>query len=694
MAVSAPEQRRGVTDTPPADALALLSGVAVALGDGVAADALLAELAAGVRRVLDADRVSVLMLEHDRLTPAIAVARQHDDELWQRFRRMPPIPLPELPGAREVLRSSDIVFIGDASAHPLIPEFWQRQFGLSSLAIAPLHVRGEPAGALVVEHGHSPLFEPRQRTLLEGLAALAGVALNGVRDAAAARTTDGLTALADAIGTARSPRAVAEQALACLLDTVGSAHGLVALYHGDDVEVVAVRGAGLPEPGRYELANVPDDVVDRCRAAWTTDIHALVQASVGGNPLTFVPIASGTTLLAIAVLPAIEPLPRRARSEVLLIASTAALALRAIRIDAQLGWLHRALAAVGSDSRDIEALVVAASGLVSDDGSRLVDVVAADRALARATGLSAPRRELTRQIARWRRSSHQLSPAQVEEGTAVPLVADGRVFGALVVHPVRDAVRLTTAAELLGAAICRCVERQRGDELTRAVAEADAHRLVAARCYTETGQLLGRLNEQLTAAAATDRRTSANARVLVDQACRLVRDAAAALNPGVARQPTLRAALASIAEQVYAQGGPQATVRQIGRMQPLKPATHIAVSHAVRRILGFLRAERAALAVVHLEAVNDEVTVRVRAGDALGVEDVVDGSGLHAMLRDARAWLSPVAGRLEHSVGSGEWRFLLTAPAGVRRPERLTPVRWQEDGGEVVPLQSARPGHS
>src|SRR4051794_16430580 len=86
-------------------ALELLSGIAVALGHDVDAEFLLAELASGVRRTLDADRVSVLLLDDEgRLTPALAVARQHNDDLWQRFRSMPPIALDALPehGRRSV----------------------------------------------------------------------------------------------------------------------------------------------------------------------------------------------------------------------------------------------------------------------------------------------------------------------------------------------------------------------------------------------------------------------------------------------------------------------------------------------------------------------------------------------------------------------------------------------------------------
>src|SRR4051795_2176404 len=120
-------------------ALELLSGLVVALGHDVDADFLLAELASGVRRTLDADRVSVLLLDDEgQLTPALAVARQHNDDLWQRFRTMPPIALDALPGARSALANGKVLVIEDASASPLIPAAWQRTFALGSLAIAPL----------------------------------------------------------------------------------------------------------------------------------------------------------------------------------------------------------------------------------------------------------------------------------------------------------------------------------------------------------------------------------------------------------------------------------------------------------------------------------------------------------------------------------------------------------------------------
>jgi GAF domain-containing protein len=164
-------------------ALDLLSGMAVALGHDADLDFLLAELASGVRRTLDADRVSVLLLDDaGRLSPAVAVARQHNDDLWQRFRKMPPIALDDLPGARQALAQGRVLVIDDASVSPLVPIAWQRTFELGSLAVAPLLVADSPAGLVAVEYGEARApFTPTQLTLVEGMAALAGIALRAGR---------------------------------------------------------------------------------------------------------------------------------------------------------------------------------------------------------------------------------------------------------------------------------------------------------------------------------------------------------------------------------------------------------------------------------------------------------------------------------------------------------------------------------
>ena len=154
------------------DALALLSGTAVAVGHGLDLDSLLAEIASGVRRSLDADRVSVLLFDDaGRLTPAVAVARHQDENLWQRFRHMPPITLADLDGAQEALDDARVLVIDDARTSPLVPGTWQLAFQLETLAIAPVFVAEAPAGILVVELPASAVPVSIGRiSLLEGMA--------------------------------------------------------------------------------------------------------------------------------------------------------------------------------------------------------------------------------------------------------------------------------------------------------------------------------------------------------------------------------------------------------------------------------------------------------------------------------------------------------------------------------------------
>ena len=118
--------------------------------------------------------------------------------------------------------------------------------------------------------------------------------------------------------------------------------------------------------------------------------------------------------------------------------------------------------------------------------------------------------------------------------------------------------------------------------------------------------------------------------MLLDQARRLVRDATEALAPTTTRQPGLRTALSSSAMQLCAHGGPQTVVRQSGRVPVLDPATQVAVVRATQRLL--------------------------------------------ALLRDARAWLSPIGGSIEMSHDHPAHGFVLRAPTGTRRPAQLTTV--------------------
>ena len=657
-------------DTVPAptaheDALDLLSGMAVARGHDVDLDFLLAELATGVRRTLDAERVSVLLLDDDgRLTPAVAVARQHNDDLWQRFRKMPPIALDALPGARGALARGKVLVIDDASVSPLIPSAWQRTFGLGSLAIAPLVVDDAPAGLVAVEYGAvAARFTTTQLALLEGMAALAGIALRGGRQRSSAQRLASVSDAAASFTGMRTNRAIAEHALTAILETARVDRGLFVLLLDGTAEVVAVRGPRLPEPGRYALDALPADQVTSCRAAWADDARELVTVDVDGSPLAVLPI--GTPASAAVVLPVAPTLlVDDVVGELQLLAATAALQLKNARLADDRDWHLDALSLVASAStRPLPAVVDRVCALLTAAGVAAPRVVVA-AGLATASGLPPARGDVARLLSRWRRSTGPGLPARIGEEHAHPLHSGGRVVGALLTGsgPVSTGVaQLTT---VLGELIGQAAAADSAAALDRRVAEAAGHAALASRAYREAGQLLGLLSNSLHAAGAASPAPAAE--VLVGQVRRLLRDASDALDPTAARQAELRVALTALAKQICAHGGPETVVRQIGRAPVLDAAVQVALVRSAQRVLALLRELRVVAAVVTIESSPDEVVVTLRADELLAA--AADSPGLLSALRDARAWLSPIGGSLEISYADPTHGFVVRAPAGSNQP--------------------------
>jgi hypothetical protein len=694
--IPAPGRLRVESSVSPGHALELLSGLAVALGHDVDVDFLLAELASGVRQTLDADRVSVLLLDAaDRLSPAVAVARQSNDDLWQRFRQMPPIALGDIPGARQALAQGKVLVIDDASASPLVPPAWQRMFELESLAVAPLIVADRPARLVAGGYAHqSRTKTPTHLALLEGMAALAGIALGGARQRTQLQRTELIAGLIRNMASARTPRAIAEHALPVLLETAGVAHGLFALLGSDDVDVIAVRGVHLPEPGRYALTALPVDVVARCRTTWETEPRLPVAAELDGRMVVIVPITGvRQTATALVLLPVdLATLSYDVIADVQLIADATAMALYAVRIAQDREWYGRLAAAMSTATsalvrpRGVATVVSEVQDLLSElglGGSRIV----VERAVARATGLPAAPADVALQLAKSRRPRSTLVSTGEESGPA--LRADGGTVGAVLWRggpPVALSARAELVLALIADVLARAAARERRDELERNVAVAEARTAVAARAYREAGQVLKALSDELRGAVRGDQRL-ASARLQAEQTRGLIRHATEALAPTTARQPSLRTALTSQAELVYAHGGPETVIRQAGRLPSLDPGVQVAVVRATQRVLSLLREARAAAAVVHVDVDGSDVRVSIRAEALLSAGHEAAGASVLTSLRDAQAWLTAIGGSLEIVHDGPVSRLVVRAPAGSRRPERPTPAPGQRSREVVVPLR-------
>ena len=675
-------------------ALALLSGTAVAVGHGLDIDSLLADVATGVRRSLDADRVSVLLLdEAGRLTPAVAVAAQQDESLWQRFRQMPPITLGELDGAQEALADARVLVIEDARTSPLVPGAWQQAFQLESLAIAPVFVSEAPAGILVVELPASAVPVSLSRlSLLEGMAALTGVALNGVRRNDVVRRTDRLRASIEAINSARSARAIAEHTLDALLEACRITHGFIGMLAAEGVVVAAVRGGGLPEPGEYSFDAVPAAVLDACRSAWLDGLREPVEVVTDGRAVTVVPVPSLGRITAIAALPVLlASLSPIAQSETLLIANVAGSALRAAYLSTERDWRQRAVDIDNSSDAAPSAaqIVQLVRGFLADGGIRLTQVVV-DRTTARCTGLPTATGAAARLLTRWRRASDPVQPQRLGADMAIPIASNGRIVAALCVQGPAEEARIVVASRLIGSTIARDLARHTSADLELLTAQSDAHAAEAAQCYRDASKSLGLLADQLKGPQLPDARRLATARVLVDQTRRLIRDAAQSLDTP-ARSTQLRAAVAEIGERVFAQGGPEVSVRQAGRPSPLEPAVRLGLLRAVRRVLALLRDAAVPVATALVDWTDSTVAITVRAEDLSALVAQIDDTALRSALRDARAWLVSSGGEVEVVAGSHGSAYEITAPIGSHRSERSGPVRPAEENREVLPLQSARP---
>lgn len=677
-------------------ALRLLSHLAVSLGHGVEFDFLLAELATGLRRTLDADRVSVLLLdEHERLTPAIAVARQHDADLWQTFRRMPPIALDDLVGAREALSAGHVLVIDDATRSPLIPTAWQRAFRLGSLAIAPLAVDRVAAGIVVVDYAErGATFSTTDLALLEGMAALAAIAFEGARQGGQAKRAHALSAALHELASAHSRRAVAEHTLAALLEIAQVSHGLVALLEDGQVEVVAVRGSGLPEPATYDIGDVPESIRAACAGAWDDSavIRIVPAAHTDGQPLVVVPMVARRRVVGVAVLPLqLSATSREVIAQLEVLATSCGLALRASRNTREREWLARALALSSPGQlagKSPTELIDNVRDLLADAGVTVAGVFA-ERSVARLLGVAQAPAGLGRRIAQWQRTGNP-QPVDIDTNIAWPLVSNGHPLGAIVTPAnlsARSRERLRTGADVLAVGLAEALDRARIADLERLAAEAASHRLVAVRAYREAGQVLGLLSEQLRSGSAGDPRVMSATRVVVEQAKRLVRDATSALAPEDAKQPGLRAALSAAAESVHAAGGPEVVVRQRGHLVPVDSAVQVALVRAARRLLILLRDQRAATVSVQAESADGQTVVRLRAAQLLRPLDAEE-VGAHSAMSEVRSWLEPVAGSAHFQDDGQDRLYVLTAPTDFRRSERSIPSGpLHEDSGEVVRLK-------
>jgi hypothetical protein len=658
---------------------------------GGEASTLLAEFVGGVRGVLDAERVSLLLLDSaGRLAPTIAVARHDDHVLWQEFRGMRPIPVDEMPRIRDVLTGAPSVVVEDSRSSPLVPQRWREMFGFSPLVVATVSADRSPLGVLVLERPSAGSgVSTTSTTLLKGVAALAGVALGGWRDLSRPESVTSLSAYVDAAAMTTSTVAVAEHLLTGAVATARVTRGLVVASERPLFPILAgadqwddIHGLGTDVP--------PAELVAACEHAWARGRTGVVYARAFGRAVALLPVRGRRRVYAVLALEA-QSLPDGVCDRLRVLARISGSAMERLHAQEVIRRdddVRRFVARSLDVARSVEArgeIDLLLRDVAASIGCRTAEVFAASDTVARATGWRRADRALRSTFVRWRRQQPGSAMSTADDGVVyVPIPGgDSTAAGVLTLWPQkaslghRDVRRASLVATSLGYLARSALEQRRYADASRVLATADARAAVAARCYAESTEVLGRLDASLpTAPGAQGAVASAQARSLINEARRLVRDAADA-----SRQrrsgPGLRRALTELCAGVAARTGLAVALTASGRAPALDDAARVALLHAVRSTLHAFDRARAATVTVHATLSPFDVVVCMRADAAPTLALEFAEAGLHATIRHARAWLQPIGGRVDFTMVAGEPRFTLAVPmtGAARSRPTLTPAR-------------------
>jgi transcriptional regulator with GAF, ATPase, and Fis domain len=415
-----------------ASTLDVLARLAGQVGRDTELYRLLGEIAHATRNLLDIDRVSIFILDGDKLLPAVSASRSADDELWATFRTLPPVAV-DLSSGRSLLSSPNAVLI-DARVSPVVPQDWRDAFGLTSLALAPLHAGGVPRGVIIGDSG-----DPRRARLsrdqlqaLETVASLAGLAV-GRYDAASLvqRSMRALASAVHSLSSAQTAADIARAAASSFFELTDASSASVAIFD-ETASVVAAETAG-------HVVVAPDwpAVRERVRGELRVDGHTIVAdadrvlvSSVDGDAVVALLQLSGASHLSDDARERVLVLADKVRSTVLRRRSEVTAVTNAAQTSG-----FAAVASIVSDASNLVTLVERLADPVrSAARAELLEVVIHGRARAQALNLRVASGTDGAQLTRWRRNPAAAAMMLVDGRALVPLRAGGEVIGALVVR--------------------------------------------------------------------------------------------------------------------------------------------------------------------------------------------------------------------------------------------------------------------
>lgn len=271
----------------------LLERVALALTSTLELEDVLRLLAHVGLDATGAGGTAVLLLEGNVLRPAAVVRQVETDDLQARFHGMTPVELD--PMRYSLLASGHVLVLEDAREHEVIPAQWVELFSLRGVALVPLLAEGEPCGLMVVDWDEVRVFSPNDISLLQAMAAYAGIAVRNARQYATmrqrARVQSVLAHSAARLAAPVAPETIAARLADSYVELLGARMCIVALLDPEWREITTVATRGVrPLAAPIAFRDVPSAVVDHLieRLSFETrpvelDDHGWFSGVLGGR---------------------------------------------------------------------------------------------------------------------------------------------------------------------------------------------------------------------------------------------------------------------------------------------------------------------------------------------------------------------------------------------------------------------------
>lgn len=659
----------------------LLHSVAITLNSTLDLRDVLRRLADLALETTGAKRCSLFLIEGTRLSPAVALGEDADDDLWDAFHTMGPVDLRRIPDALELLHGLQAIPIESAETSTLIPDEWTQRFGLESVVVAPLHAAGDPCGVMVLDYPHRA-FADEELRLLESLAGYAGVAVRNARLFEAAQRRARIQEALARGGRELTATTEESQIVDVLVDAftrvLGASGCGIGLFDQRRQRITTIASSAFVNDDAPEIpvpfSEVPEAILQRLTDSWEERLGPVTFAAepwfgplIGEGfqhhvvlPLTVQGDVRGAVILGFDSPDSLDA-EELSGGRTLAAMGSAVLERSSLtqRLEANIRRLEvlSGVSAALVDGADAPGLVTRLGALLGGQGIRVIALSLRDADLARALGAEDP---LPQEL-----EIESDDPAAVVidgDVLAVPLLVNNRIVGTLRVQPPNLGEEERGFLETIGRGVADVITRgalrssvqdlavKHAMATVRDVMVGDLHDSVG-QYFTAIGLLSRSSSERLPADSPLSQTLQKIARLAdggkweVDQAVR-----ALAYVPGGDRP--LNAALVDLACSFQDDSG----IRVLADVDPVAEELGEDVARVLYRVaheglVNAWRHGRCTIVRLSVQASGDDVELRVR-DDGVGFGrhsgDRISGVGLTML----RRLLQGVEGDLR--VGNGQ----------------------------------------